>query len=664
LDGLNVSVHREGLLQAAKWGTSVSRNRTRPTTLAIAAGVLLLAAAPFLLLAVTSAGAQPAPAATPSAPPSGEALFKTHCASCHEPAVGRAPGRPQLAQLGLLEVFNAVKNGSMRPMASGLRDDELGAIAAYLAPPPKGAGPTGVAPAAASPPPPDPPQCAHPDRFAMRPGDWNGWGRNDSNWRFQPTPGFSAAAASRLKVKWSFAFAAGKYGQPTLVGGRVFLAGDHGRIYALDAATGCLRWRFDGAPARTTISVGRLAASPSGYVAVFGDYSFGTPNHNEVALDAVSGKLIWKQPIETHPLSVLSGAPVIYGGRIYQPTSSGEELTASVAQYPCCTFQGGVVALDAASGKLLWKTHPISTLPAPTHKNSAGTQMMGPAGAAIWSAPTIDAKRGLLFVATGDSYTDAKEDGSDAIVAMDLVTGQVKWTTQVTSDDNYLSGCEGRALVNCPTPLGKDYDFGASPILMTLPSGADILLAGQKSGTVYGLDPATGHVLWRTKVGEGGPLGGVEFGMATDGKRLYVGAADAFMPSPPGRPGLVALDPATGKTLWFTPSPHLPCGWTTGTVCMNGVSAAPTAVPGLVFAGDMNGRLRAYSPASGRILWEVDTGAQTYKTVNGADQPGGNIDGAAGPTVAGGMLYVMSGYQGSLGGTTVNALLAYSVDGK
>jgi polyvinyl alcohol dehydrogenase (cytochrome) len=291
--------------------------------------------------------------------------------------------------------------------------------------------------------------------------------------------------------------------------------------------------------------------------------------------------------------------------------------------------------------------------------------MYGPAGAAIWSAPTVDAKRGLLYVATGDSYTDVAEDGSDSVMAMDLATGRVRWRTQVTKADNYLSGCTPEhPLVNCPTALGHDFDFGAPPILISLAGGGDILLAGQKSGAVYGIDPATGRVLWNTQVGEGGPLGGVEFGMGTDGQRLYVANADAFMPSPPGRPGLAALDPATGKRLWFTAAPHLPCGWTGGAPCMNGISAAPAVIPGLVFAGDLDGRLRAYAADSGRVVWEFDTGSGTYPTINGvAVEHGGNIDGP-GPVVAGGMLFVFSGYLGSLGGSVNNVLLAFSVDGK
>ncbi|HEV2362943.1 MAG TPA: PQQ-binding-like beta-propeller repeat protein [Caulobacteraceae bacterium] len=627
------------------------------------AGLTALVGASALVAAAASAQSPPTPRPLPPGNP-GEVIFKARCASCHEPAVGRAPDRARLADLGLLEVYNELKNGSMRPMAEGLSDAQIGAVSAYLAPPPEGAAATALTLAAPSVQPPDPPMCAKPDRFAIRTGDWNGWGRNAANWRFQPTPGFTAAQASRLKVRWSFAFASGKYGQPTIVGGRVFLGGSSGRIYALDARTGCLRWRYDnGAPVRTTISIGRLAAAPSGYAAVFGDFSFGASSHEEVALDAVSGKLIWKQQIESHPLSLLTGAPAIYGGRVYQPISSAEEVTAAAATYRCCTFQGAVVALQLATGKVLWKTHTISTPPAPSHANRAGVQMMGPAGAAIWSAPTIDPKRGLLYVATGDSYTDVGDDGSDSVMAMDLVTGAVRWRTRVTAGDNYMSGCEAAPLVNCPRPLGHDYDFGASPILLTLPGGADILLAGQKSGFVYGLDPATGRLLWKARLGEGGPLGGVEFGMASDGRRLFVGNADAFMPSPPGKPGLFAIDPANGRRLWFSPSPHLACGWTRGSPCLNGISAAPTAISGLVFAGDLNGRLRAYSAADGRVVWEIDTGGRTFGAVNGGPRAGGNIDGP-GPVVAGGMLYVMSGYQGSLGGSTANVLLAFSVDGK
>ena len=355
--------------------------------------------------------------------------------------------------------------------------------------------------------------------------------------------------------------------------------------------------------------------------------------------------------------------PVVAGGRVYQPISSFEEVTAAAALYPCCTFRGAVAALDAATGKLIWKTQVVTQPPAPTRRNAAGTQMFGPAGGAIWSSPTIDARRGLLYVATGDSYTDVKEDGSDSIIAIELASGQVKWRTQVTAGDNYMSGCETAPLANCPKSLGHDFDFGAAPVLAELPRGGDILLAGQKSGAVYGIDPASGHVLWKTQVGAGGPLGGVEWGMANDGRRLYVGVADAFMPSPPGRPGLAALDPATGRQLWRAPTPHLPCAWTGGAPCLTGVSAAPTVADGVVFAGDMNGRLRAYAAATGKLLWEVDTGATRFATVNGVSWPGGNIDGP-GPVVAERRLYVMSGYQSSLGGPGVSVLLAFSVDGR
>ncbi len=596
---------------------------------------------------VTSAGAVvQQPGATPQLFLRGDSLFKARCAACHGAAVLRAPDRARLAALGRPEILNGLNNGTMRPMSEGLTDLQLYAIATFLSPPAKEAAP-----------PVDPPPCAGSPPFVVRPGDWPRWGRNLANWREQPDPGFTAVATPTLKVKWAFAYYGAQYGQPTVAGGRVFLISQRGNAYALDAATGCVVWRYDGPHSRTGIAVGALTGSPSGFAAFWGGA------HNMVyAVDAVDGKLIWKQSVQAHSLGILTGAPVLYRDRLYVPLSSYEELTASAGMYSCCTFRGGVVAVDASTGAILWTAYTISRAPAPSHKNAWGGQMYGPAGGAVWSAPTVDTARGVLYVASGDSYTDVKDDGSDAIVAIDLATGVVKWRTQVTPDDNYLSGCELRALVNCPTSLGHDFDFGAPPILVPLSNGTDILVAGQKSGAVYGLNPDSGRVVWKTQVGTGGSLGGVEWGMASDGTRVYVANADAYMPSPPGRPGLAALDPATGRELWFTPSPPLTCGWTGGAACLHGVSAPPMVIPGMVLAGDLNGRLRAYSAETGKVVWEFDTGGQTYGTINGVPaQAGGPID-AAGPVVAEGMLYVLSGRLGFHGGLPTNALLAFSVD--
>jgi polyvinyl alcohol dehydrogenase (cytochrome) len=276
--------------------------------------------------------------------------------------------------------------------------------------------------------------------------------------------------------------------------------------------------------------------------------------------------------------------------------------------------------------------------------------MYGPAGAAVWSAPTIDSKRGRLYFATGNSYTDVKEQGSDAIAAVDLESGRILWRSQVTERDNDLSGCtEGAQLVNCPKIHGHDYDFGASPILLPLSNGKDIVVAGQKSGAVFGIDPASGAVLWRTQVGAGGFLGGIQWGMAADGRKVYVANSDVIT-AENGRPGLFALDPATGKDIWYVPSPKVACSWSNGTPCFNAQSAAPFAIPGVIFAGTTDGHARAYAAADGRILWDFDTAH-------------GAIDVSSG-SLSDGVFYLISGYRGVLGGGSDNVLLALSVDGR
>jgi polyvinyl alcohol dehydrogenase (cytochrome) len=462
-------------------------------------------------------------------------------------------------------------------------------------------------------------------------------------------------------VKWAFSYVGGKYGQPTVVGGRLFLTSTSGAVYSLDAKTGCMFWRFnESTPSRTAVSVGPApGVAPSGYAAYFGDLSA-----NVYAVDAATGALLWRTRVDPHPRSVLTGAPTLFKDRLYVPVSSWEEGVAPVAHYSCCTFRGSVAALDAATGRIVWTAVAIEQAPTPTRQNSAGTQMYGPAGAAVWSAPTIDAKRNRIYFATGNSYTDAVEGGSDAVIAADLASGAIIWRRQLIQSDNDLSGCRpGRELVNCPTTLGPDYDFGASPVLLTLATGKDVLLAGQKSGTVFGIEPDTGNVLWRTQVGVGGFLGGVEWGMASDDARLYVANADVVT-AENGRPGLFALDPTTGKDLWYKPAPRVGCHWRSGIPCFNAQSAAPSAVPGVIFAGTTDGHERAYASVDGNVLWDFDTAGQTYRTINGvSDQTGGPIDVSSG-TIADGMLFLISGYLGNAGGGSDNVLLAFSVDGR
>jgi polyvinyl alcohol dehydrogenase (cytochrome) len=299
----------------------------------------------------------------------------------------------------------------------------------------------------------------------------------------------------------------------------------------------------------------------------------------------------------------------------------------------------------------------IPDAPQPFKKNSSGTQMHGPAGGAIWSAPTIDPKRSVLYVGTGNSYTDVDAPQTDAIVAMDLATGKIKWTNQLTPKDNFLVGCRQPGVGNCPNEAGPDYDFGSSPILRTLSNGKQILLAGQKAGIAYGLDPDTGKKIWEAKLGGGGALGGIEWGFAADDENVYIPMADVGGPN--RKPGLTALKIATGEQLWHVPAPKAQCSWGT-TRCNNAQSAAATLMPGVVFSGTTDGHLRAYATKDGRILWDVDT-ALPVPTVNAGVTKGGTLDGG-GPTMAKGILYTNSGY-GRLIGQPGNLLLAYSIEG-
>jgi polyvinyl alcohol dehydrogenase (cytochrome) len=585
--------------------------------------------------------------------PEGAELYKQRCALCHDQPQERVPPLFLIRRRSAEDVIQTLTNGPMKQQAAGLSAEQVQALAIHLTG--KRPGPPIQANLEAN-------RCnGSPPPINLKAPQWNGWGFDLDNSRYQPKPGIKAEDVSRLKVKWAWSHPGPMAtGQPTIIGDRLYLTIEAGMIFCLNAQTGCTYWAMNpGAAVRAAVSVGPLptkltAGSKARYAVYFGD-----EKSNVQALDAETGKLLWKTKVEDHFLSRITGAPVLYRNRLYVPVSSFEETAGRDNKYECCTFRGSLIALDAYTGKIHWKSFTVQNEPKPFKKSSAGTQMFGPAGGAIWSAPTIDLKRRVIYVGTGNSYTDIETSHTDAIIAFDMDTGKIKWVNQVTPKDNFLVGCRQPGGGNCPEQGGPDHDFGSSPVLRTLPSGKQVLLGGQKSGVMWAFDPDNnGKVLWQVKVGNGGALGGIEWGFAADEENVYIPVADVGGAA--RKPGITALKIATGEQLWHVPAPAAKCGWGT-TRCNNSQSAAATVMPGVVFSGTADGHLRAYSIKDGSIIWEVDT-AKPVETVNAGQAKGGTLDGG-GPIIVNGILYTNSGY-GRLFGYPGNLLLAFSVDGK
>ncbi len=609
-------------------------------------GIVAVAAAS---LWSTSGPSAQAPAQTQAPRPSGAAVFAAHCATCHTGADGsRAPAPASFAGRAPEAIVEALVNGAMRTQGSRLSGDERHALAEYLTGRTFGSGdPTGAASG----------RCAAPAPFPVTADApaWSGWSPTVANTRFQPGPaaGLTAAQVPHLALKWAFGFpdATSAWAQPAIAGGRVFVGSQNGTVYSLDAATGCIVWVFS-APGgvRTGMSVGPRAGG--GWAVYFGD-----TGAVAYALDASTGRELWRRRVEDHPLARITGTPTLYDGRLYVPTASYEESQGASADYGCCTFRGSVTALDARTGDVAWQTYVVADEPKPRGTSTAGVTLYGPSGSAIWSSPTIDVARQAVYVATGNTYSGPPQPSSDAVVALDLATGAIRWMKQVTPGDIYLSGCGGRGRggpnPNCADPNGPDYDFGNSPILATLPDGKDAIVIGQKSGVGWALDPdRQGEVIWQYRAGRGGPLGGIEWGAAVDARHAYFPLSDIFTPNPGG---LHAVDLATGARAWMTPPPSPPlCG--RGLGCSGAQSAAITVIPGVVFSGSADGGLRAYATDDGTIVWTFDTNRE-FTTVNGVAAHGGSIIGP-GPVVAGGMLVVNAGY-GAFGGRGGNVLLDF-----
>ena len=593
----------------------------------------------------------------------GEVIYQSLCAACHtNPPEENIPGVDSLRRLDANTIVDTLTSGTMRLQGQAMNPEQRVWVAEYLAGAPIAARVARF----------DRGQCTTaPELPDLTAGSiWNGWGPDTSNSRFQAAAGLAPGDVSKLELKWAFGIpnAQQSRSQPAVVGGRLFMGSQAGAVYALDARTGCLYWTFEAETwVRTAISVGPY---PGGYAIYFTD-----AEARAYAVDMQTGQEIWSLKVNDHAAARGTGSPVLYDGRLYVPASGvSEENVASQPDYECCTFRGSLTALDAATGEVVWRTYTVDE-PERRGTSSTGKPLWGPAGAPIWSAPTIDSKRGLIYAATGNSYADPPAGTADAIVAFSIETGEIVWVNQPLGEDVWIMGCSGPPPAgfgpgpgadggqgsgatsggnpNCPDGVGPDFDFSASPILTTLADGTDVLIATQKAGLGYALDPDdNGRTLWTYRWGSGSGIGGV-WGATTDGQQAYFAVADQFTPMPGGVHG---VDVATGERVWFSePAPPL-CD--SGPGCGSSQSSALTLIPGVVFAGSVDGGIRAHDASTGQVIWTFDTNV-AFETVNGIPGNGGSMDGP-GPVIAGGMLYMTSG-NGGIVGTPGNVLLAFGL---
>lgn len=601
----------------------------------------------LLVFAIASlALALPAAAAVDS----GATIYLQHCAECHEGNVPRAPHSVMFNMSQPEDILAALNEGVMRAQAAELSAAERVLVANFLA---------GASTASNS----DQTMAACTRSTAPVSSGATGiaaWGVGTANQRFvdTKTAGLTRDDVSGLELKWAFDFpgATRARSQPTIHGDVVYVGSQHGFVYALDLDSGCAYWRFKAdAEVRSAISIApsENGASPMLY--------FGDTAGNVYGISGADGKLIWRSNLEDHPEATITGSLRYHDGRLFVPMSSREWASAADPSYACCTFRGGIVAFSAHDGKRLWKSYSIPEPPADTgRRNPLDVPVMAPSGAPVWNAPTVDVERGLLYVGTGESYTSPAATTSDAVLAFAIETGRLVWSKQLTAGDAWNMSCFIGSSYNCPEENGPDMDIGAPPVLVSLSSekataagmGAgkasvrkDILVVGQKNGFVYGLDPDNkGAIVWERKVGLGGYAGGIHWGLATDGTTIYAPNADTdFIGRYDGErfPGVFALDAATGEQLWFTRAQE-DCRRENKPACDPGISAAATAIPGLVFAGAFDGQLRAYDSADGKVLWRYQTN-RAYTAVSGRKAHGGSIE-SDGPVVYRGHVLVNSGY--------------------
>jgi polyvinyl alcohol dehydrogenase (cytochrome) len=486
----------------------------------------------------------------------------------------------------------------------------------------------------------------------------DGWGIDHRNTRYQPKSTIDSENVQRLALKWVYGLASSTPRSYPLVTEDTIFVGDGGRgLVALERDTGCERWVFE--------HQGEIgSAILQGFIGQRRILIFNDRTEGMYAVDATDGEFIWHAVVEDEPAPWYSGSPLILGEIVILPVSSKEVGYAVNPLYGCCTTSGGVAAFDINTGRKLWYIPTIEQHAQPTTSHWFFVQEYGPSGATVWAAPSYDAGRGWIFFGTGQNYSHPTTDTSDAIFAVDAKTGDVKWVRQFTANDAYTAACNIKALnhPNCADPTGPDVDFGAATMFVRTKSGRELVIGGQKSADVHAMEPTTGELVWTEKLGRGGIIGGVHWGMAANEALglLYVPISDKKLigfPSPGDpAPGLYALDIETGERRWqFSRESRCP-----DEACIYGLSAAIIATNDIVVAGSMDGLLEIFAAASGERLWSHDSWRE-YTAVNGIETSGGAFD-AHGPMIADDLLLVTSGYRYVAQQRGGNALLVFQLE--
>jgi polyvinyl alcohol dehydrogenase (cytochrome) len=623
----------------------------------------LIASLALLSVSLTAA-AQPADIPGNALPSQGRSqstevgfgIFQNTCLSCHGKAEYKdtAPSPEQLRTYSPERIYAALTNGAMKAVGDTLSDTQRRIVAQAVAGRVFSAASPGDAAHMSN-------QCKSATALAdaATTASWNGWGNSPENARFQSTDaaGLTVDSVPHLKLRWAFGLpnSTSSYSQPTVYGQRVFVGTDTGYVYSIDARSGCVYWSFlADAAVRNAPTVAPLRRDGhAGHAVYFGDLKA-----NVYGIDAQSGALLWKTHVDPQYTTRVTAAPAFHDGRLFVPVSSWEEFSARTLDYPCCTSVGSIVALDARDGRQLWKTYVIQERPHPTRRNSKGVQQYGPAGASIWNTPTVDARRHAIYFGTGDATTYPPADAADSIMALDMRNGRRLWSYQVTRDDSFLVGCRDDGITdNCPRVQGPDWDIPCSPILTRLTDGRSLIIVGTKPGDVLALDPARGGALvWRMNIfgdladphRSSGPQRppGIQWGGGVYHDTVYYGLTAG------GR--FAAIDLKLGKLLWLAPLTS------SGGAESVSYAAPATIIPGVVFLGGSDGSVVAASSDDGHVLWRFETN-RDFDAVNQIPAHGGSI-GSSGVTVAGGLIFVGSGYSVLGNSLAGNALLAFGSD--